>query len=85
MSMMTATAASRGFSKLLDAVMHGDTVTITRGNEPIAEVRPVPQHTFAGLRALLADSPGFDDSYASDISSAAALLTENADPWAANS
>lgn len=37
---MTATEASRHFSDLLDAVERGETVTIVRGNRPVAEIGP---------------------------------------------
>ncbi|MCL1899304.1 MAG: prevent-host-death protein [Promicromonosporaceae bacterium] len=82
MRTLTATAASRGFSELLDAVAHGDTVTIIRSGEAVAEVRPVRRHTFAGLRAVLASAPGFDGDFAADVASASARLGEDPEPWA---
>src|SRR5690606_21486421 len=42
---MTATEASRRFSDLLDAFEGGETITITRGNRPIAEIRPARRRT----------------------------------------
>ena len=50
---MTATEASRNFSDLLDAIERGETVTITRGNHVIAEMRPAQRRTGASLRAAL--------------------------------
>jgi len=80
---MTATEASRRFSDLLDAIERGETVTITRGNHPVAEIRPARRRTGADLRAALADVPAPDERFADDVASALALLTaEDRDPWA---
>ncbi|MFN8031348.1 MAG: type II toxin-antitoxin system prevent-host-death family antitoxin, partial [Dermatophilaceae bacterium] len=40
MRTITATEAARRFSDLLDAIEAGESVTVTRGNKPIAELRP---------------------------------------------
>jgi antitoxin (DNA-binding transcriptional repressor) of toxin-antitoxin stability system len=83
MRTMTATEASRNFSDLLDAIERGETVTITRGNHPIAEMRPAHRRTGADLRAALENIPPPDDRFAEDIASALALITaEGIDPWA---
>jgi prevent-host-death family protein len=83
MRIMTATEASRKFSDLLDAIERGETVTITRGNRPVAEVRPARRRTGADLRAALADIPPPDDRFAEDISGALDLvISEESDPWA---
>ncbi|MFD0744376.1 type II toxin-antitoxin system Phd/YefM family antitoxin [Phytohabitans flavus] len=82
---MTATEASRRFSDLLDAIERGETITITRGNHPVAEIRPARRRTGADLRAALADIPPPDDRFADDIADALGLLTtEGNDPWAAD-
>lgn len=82
---MTATEASRRFSDLLDAIERGETITITRGNHPVAEIRPARRRTGADLRAALADIPAPDDRFVSDIADALGLLTtEGNDPWAAD-
>jgi prevent-host-death family protein len=82
---MTATEASRRFSDLLDAIERGETITITRGNHPVAEIRPARRRTGADLRAALADIPPPDDRFADDIADALTLLTtEGNDPWAAD-
>jgi antitoxin (DNA-binding transcriptional repressor) of toxin-antitoxin stability system len=39
MRTVTATRASRGFSDLLDAVEHGETVQVTRAGHVVAEIR----------------------------------------------
>jgi prevent-host-death family protein len=83
MRTMTATEASRNFSDLLDAIERGETVTITRGNHPVAEIGPAHRRTGADLRAALADVPAPDDGFGKDIAAALALLeTERGDPWA---
>lgn len=83
MRVMTATEASRKFSDLLDAIERGETITITRGNRPVAEIGPAPRRTGADLRAALADIPPPDDRFADDIADALALVTpEEGDPWA---
>lgn len=80
---MTATEASRKFSDLLDAIERGETVTITRGNQPVAEIGPARRRTGADLRTALAGIPAPDDRFTEDIASAVALLeTDGGDPWA---
>ncbi|EFC82508.1 type II toxin-antitoxin system Phd/YefM family antitoxin [Parafrankia sp. EUN1f] len=83
MRTMTATEASRSFSDLLDAIERGETVTITRGNHPVAEIGPARRRTGADLRAALADIPAPDNRFESDIATAVGLLdAERGDPWA---
>lgn len=83
MRTMTATEASRKFSDLLDAIERGETITITRGHHPVAEIRPARRRTGADLRVALADVPPPDDRFAGDIAAALALATaEGSDPWA---
>jgi len=83
MRTMTATEASRNFSDLLDAIERGETVTITRGSYPVAEIGPARRKTGSDLRAALADIPGPDDRFTEDIAAAMALLdAERGDPWA---
>jgi prevent-host-death family protein len=84
MRTITATSASRGFSELLDAVEHGDTVTITRGGHPVAEIRPVHRHTLRDLRERLTHAPGLDAEFEKDLTDTLALVeNEVEDPWAA--
>ncbi len=83
MRTITATQASRRFSDLLDAIERGESVTVTRGNRPVAEIRPARPHTGKDLRAALAGIPPPDDRFAEDIAEAVALLTtDESDPWA---
>ncbi len=80
---MTATEASRNFSDLLDAVERGETVTITRRHNAVAEIGPARLRTGVGLRTALDRIPPPDDRFAADIAGALALLSpEGSDPWA---
>jgi len=83
MRSITATEASRHFSDLLDAVEHGETVTIFRGNHPIAEIGPARRRTGADLRRALEGTAPPDDAFADSIAATLAMLTsEVPDPWA---
>lgn len=85
MHTITATEASRRFSDLLDAIERGESVTITRGRRPIAEIRPARRHTGADLRAAIeaARFEPLDDRFEADITGALAVLDPEAgDPWA---
>lgn len=80
---ITATEASRGFSDLLDAIERGETVVVTRGNRPIAEIRPAHRRTGKDLREALAGMSPPDERFETDIADALALLTaDRTDPWA---
>lgn len=79
---MTATEASRNFSELLDSIEAGESVTITRGNKSIAEIRPVRRKTLGELRAALAESPPLDDQFEADMASAMSYISDEwRDPW----
>lgn len=79
---MTATEASRHFSDLLDAVERGETITIVRGNHPVAEIGPAHRRTGADLRAALSGIAPPDEDFASDIAAALALVSSEVhDPW----
>ena len=60
MRTITATEASRRFSDLLDAIEAGESVTVTRGNRAIAEIRPARRRTGRDLRVALVDIPAPD-------------------------
>ncbi|WP_239312162.1 MULTISPECIES: type II toxin-antitoxin system Phd/YefM family antitoxin [unclassified Frankia] len=84
MRTMTATEASRRFSDLLDAIEAGETVTITRGSHPVAEIGPARRRTGADLRAALAGTTPPDDAFEKNVAEALGHVTANEDdPWAA--
>jgi len=74
---ISATAASRGFSDVLDRVERGETVRITRGGHVIAELRPAAPTTGRALREALAKLPALDDDdeFAAGIEATRRLLT----------
>lgn len=81
MRTMSATEASRNFSDLLDAIERGETITITRSRQPVAEIGPARRRTGADLREALAAIGPPDDRFAQDITDTLALLTtEESDP-----
>ena len=83
MRTMTATEASRHFSDLLDAVERGETVTIVRGNNPVAEIGPAHRRTGADLRTALTGTTPPDDAFVKSIADAMSMVTsEVVDPWA---
>jgi antitoxin (DNA-binding transcriptional repressor) of toxin-antitoxin stability system len=60
---------------LLDAVERGETVTILRGNHPIAEIGPARRRTGTDLRTALEGSPPPDETFARNICAALAVVT----------
>jgi antitoxin (DNA-binding transcriptional repressor) of toxin-antitoxin stability system len=83
MRTITATEASRNYSDLLDAVEAGESGRITRGKEPVAEIRPAPPHTTRDLLAALATLPPLDDQFEADIADGlSCIVDEDEDPWA---
>lgn len=83
MRTITATEASRRFSDLLDAIERGESVTVTRGNRPIAEIRPARLRTGKDLREALAETSPPDEKVEADIADALGLVTtDRPDPWA---
>ncbi len=83
MRTISATEASRHFSELLDDIESGATVTVTRGNRPVAEIRPAIRHSGHDLSDALHGTHPPDDDFAASIADAVAGLTESIDPWSA--
>ena len=82
MRTITATEASRRFSDLLDAIERGEEITITRGNRPIAEIRPARRRTGRDLALALESVPPPDDQFARDIADTLAFVDQTVrDPW----
>lgn len=83
MRKISATEASRRFSELLDTIEAGGSVTVTRGNRAIAEIRPVRRRTGRDLRMALEGISPPDDRFVDDIADAVVSLNhQEADPWA---
>jgi prevent-host-death family protein len=80
---ISATEASRKFSDLLDAIERGETVTVTRGNRPVAEIGPARRRTGRDLRVALAEGSPPDERFETDIADALTYITaDENDPWA---
>jgi prevent-host-death family protein len=80
---ISATEASRKFSDLLDAIERGESVTVTRGNRAVAEIRPARRRTGQDLRAALAGIEPPDDRFEAEIAEALTHVTsDRTDPWA---
>jgi prevent-host-death family protein len=82
---MSATAAARNFSDVLNRVASGEEIEITRSGATVAVISP-PRVRFvspARFRALLADGPHPDDRFADDVRDAVRdlELTTEIDPW----
>jgi prevent-host-death family protein len=83
MRTISATEASRRFSDLLDAIERGETVTVTRGNRAVAEIRPAHRRTGRDLRAALTETASPDDAFEASIADALTHVTnDRTDPWA---
>ena len=81
MRTISATEASRKFSDLLDAIERGESVTVTRGTRPIAEIRPC-RRIGRDLRVALAKAAPPDDRFESDIADALTyVVSDRTDPW----
>lgn len=82
MRTISATDASRQFSDLLDAIEAGESVVVTRGKRPIAEIRPARRRAGRDLRLALADIAAPDEQFVADIESAVAAVSQEVpDPW----
>jgi prevent-host-death family protein len=82
MRTISATEASRKFSDLLDAIERGESVTVTRGTRPIAEIRPARRRIGRDLRVALAKAAPPDDRFESDIADALTyVVSDRTDPW----
>ncbi len=85
---LTATQASRAFSEILNRVRYeGESFIVTRGDDPVAEIRPLPaagaSRTVSELVSLLIASRMPDEHMAEDLEAvqgAQGLTPE--DPWA---
>lgn len=83
---VSATEASRNFSEILNRIRYrGEIFVVTRGGQPICELRPAAPTLFTGadLVTLFRSLPAVDDEYLSLIEESARnqpLLPES--PWA---
>jgi prevent-host-death family protein len=66
---MTATEAGRAFSDLLDRVVAGEALEITRGGVPVAVIGPARARFVSAerVRDLLRSLPPVDESFVRDL------------------
>jgi prevent-host-death family protein len=66
---MTATEAGRAFSDLLDRVVAGEALEITRGGVPVAVIGPARARFVSAerVRDLLASLPPVDEGFVRDL------------------
>jgi prevent-host-death family protein len=86
---ITATEASRSFSRVLDAAEHGgESFLIERNGRPVAELRPAPKTSTVGdLLAFLRDVGMPDPDFRADMLDIIELSARDVgrDPWADHS
>lgn len=70
MRTITAADASRQFVDLLAAVERGESIVVTRGDRPIAEIRPARRRTGRDLRFALAETVPPDERFEQDVARA---------------
>jgi antitoxin (DNA-binding transcriptional repressor) of toxin-antitoxin stability system len=69
---MTATETARQFSEVLNRVIAGEEIEITRSGAPVAVIGPPKAKVLSGeqFRALIASAPRPDDDFAADVMAA---------------
>jgi antitoxin (DNA-binding transcriptional repressor) of toxin-antitoxin stability system len=86
MKRISATEASRSFSRVLDEAEHGgESFIIERNGRAVAELRPAPRRSTVGdLEAFLRDVPLPDPDFRSDMLEIIELSARDVprDPWA---
>lgn len=86
MRRITATEASRSFSRVLDQAEHGgESFIIERNGRPVAELRPAPRgSTIGDLVAFLRDAPLPDPDFRRDMLEIIERSSRDVgrDPWA---
>ena len=66
---MTATDAARSFSEVLNRVVAGEEVEVTRAGAPVAVIAPPKLRLLSAerFRELIATAPPLDDKFADDV------------------
>jgi len=86
MKRISATEASRSFSRVLDQAEHnGESFIIERNGQPVAELRPAPRSsTVADLVTFLREVPLPDESFRDDMLEIIEQSSRDVgrDPWA---
>ena len=83
MARLSATDAARSFSDLLNRVLDGEEIEITRAGAPVAVIGP-PRARFLSaerFHALIASAPPIDDDFARDLTEIRRAVAAPDDPW----
>lgn len=80
---ISATEASRDFSRILSRAAAGESIEVNRHGQVVAVVVPPRPATVSGeaLLALLERLPSPDDRFADDVKGLAKVTVTSADPW----
>ncbi len=86
---LTVTEIARSFAEYINRVVYrGESFILTRGNKPVAEIRPIPAgRKLADLPKILASVPHLDpedvEAFAQDIEDSRRELARMGirDPW----
>jgi antitoxin (DNA-binding transcriptional repressor) of toxin-antitoxin stability system len=80
---MTATEAARQFSEVLNRVIAGEEIEITRSGAPVAVIGPPKARVLSGgqFRALIASAPKPDDGFAADVRAAREAIGPPETAW----
>jgi prevent-host-death family protein len=80
---MTATAAARSFSEVLNRVAAGEEIEVTRSGAPVAVIAPPKGRLISAerFRELIAGAPRPDEEYAGDLRALRATVEPPAEPW----
>jgi prevent-host-death family protein len=80
---MTATAAARSFSELLNRVAGGEEIEVTRSGAAVAVIAPPKSRLISAerFRELIASAPPPDPGFADEIRAARASVGPPEDAW----
>lgn len=81
---MSATAAARNFSDVLNRVAAGEEVEVVRNGAPVAVIGPPRARLVSAerVRELLATAPSIDDGFADDVRALRESAGPPEDRWA---
>jgi prevent-host-death family protein len=80
---LSATDAARSFSELLNRVLDGEEIEITRAGAPVAVIGPPRARFLAAdrFRDLIASAPRIDDDFARDLAEIRRGVEAPEDVW----
>jgi antitoxin (DNA-binding transcriptional repressor) of toxin-antitoxin stability system len=80
---LTATDAARSFSELLNRVLEGEEIEITRAGAPVAVIGPPRARLLSAerFRQLIASAPRVDDDFARDLAAIRSEAEPPEEPW----